>query len=147
MARSCMGLYSSLRRWWTGWGFQSRFLERLLLKKWCPSVGFELWLLIADSHEEMQIEHRGCMFTNGIQPYAYYSTDVCFLFLLRGSEVWHPQKLRSPWSMKWYPDRPYMHSQGVNVGKYLKLMSSSWDKPTFPRMAELVCIEPDPARE
>lgn len=98
--------------------------------KWCPSVG--PWIVTVDGwhpHEEMQIQHMTLH---------VYQWNPTLCLLQHGSRTYGAKfgtssnSSEAPWSMKSYHTQTIrVYSQGVNVGKYLKLKSSSWDKPTF----------------
>ena len=151
----CMGLY--LFFWGMGLSIPfsgktySLYSEEMM--KWCPSVGF--WIVAADGwhpHEEMQIQHMTlhvyqwnptlCLLQHGSRTYV---PCLFFCFCCVGAKFGtSSNSSEAPWSMKSYHTQTIRaYSQGVNVGKYLKLKSSSWDKPTFHlwTMTELGFIE------
>ena len=128
----CMGLYLFLG----GMGLSIPFSGKTYslyseeMMKWCPSVG--PWIVTVDGwhpHEEMQIQHMTLH---------VYQWNPTLCLLQHGSRTYGAKfgtssnSSEAPWSMKSYHTQTIrVYSQGVNVGKYLKLKSSSWDKPTF----------------
>ena len=151
----CMGLYL----FFGGTGLSIPFsgktysLHSEEMMKWCPSVG--PWIVAVDGwhpHEEMQIQHMTlhvyqwnptlCLLQHGSRTYV---PCLFFCFCCVGAKFGtSSNSSEAPWSMKSYHTETIrVYSQGVNVGKYLKLKSSSWDKPTFHlwTMTELGFIE------